>query len=630
MRKKQFKAESKRLLDLMINSIYTNKEIFLRELISNASDAIDKLCYISLTDQNVGMNREDFKIVLTPDAEARTLTISDNGVGMTADELEQNLGTIAKSGSKLFKDSLEGENSEAIDIIGQFGVGFYSAFMVADKVVVVSRAYGEDTANMWTSDGADGYTIEPCDKENVGTDITLYIKPDSEGEDYGQYLDRWHLDMLVRKYSNYIRWPIIMEMEKSEQVEVDGKKETVTHLEPETLNSMVPIWQKPKKEVTDEQYNEFYREKFYDYDPPVKVISVSAEGAVTYKALLFIPEKAPYDFYTKDFEKGLQLYSSGVLIMDKCADLLPDYFRFVRGVVDSSDLSLNLSREMLQHDRRLNVIATNLEKKIKSELKKMLESEREKYEKFWNSFGTQLKYGVVSDFGQHKDQLRDLLLFRSSASDKWTTLTEYVGRMGDEQKYIYYATGQSLGKIESLPQMEKLKDRGYEVLYLTENVDEFVLQILVNEDGKEFRSINGNEDLGLSSEEEKQEIEKERKDNQDLTDFIKNTLGDKVKEVRVSDKLSKHPVCMTAGGPMSFEMEKYMNALGEQTPMKAERILEINPEHPALKALRENMASDEDRAKKYAEILYCQALISADLPLDDVSKYMEMVCDLMN
>lgn len=632
MRKKQFKAESKRLLDLMINSIYTNREIFLRELISNASDAVDKLCYISLTDQNVGLGREDFKITITPDEENRTLTISDNGIGMTLEDLESNLGTIAKSGSKLFKDTLSEDEADAVNIIGQFGVGFYSAFMVAENVRVVSRAYGEETANIWESNGADGYTVEPGARTEYGSDIILTLKPDSEEDKFSRYLDRYELDGLVKKYSDYIRWPIRMEVEQHKSVESedggDGDKaETVTYLEEETLNSMVPIWQKPKNEVTDEDYAEFYRSKFYEFEAPLKTVYVSAEGAVTYKALLFIPSKAPYDFYTKDYEKGLQLYSSGVMIMEKCAELVPEHFRFIRGVVDSADLSLNLSREMLQHDRQLRVISANLEKKVKSELKKMLETEREKYDEFWKNFGTQIKYGAVSEFGKNKEVLRELLLFNSSTEEKPVTLSEYAARMKAEQKYIYYATGTNIQKIGALPQLERLKACGYEVLYLTDSVDEFVIQTLGRQDEKEFRSVNSGEDLGLDSEDEIKEKDKE--ENKGLAEYIKGLLGDKVSEVRVSDKLKSHPVCLTAGGPISFEMEKYFENIGEKAPMRAERILEINPSHSALKAISDLSGSDDERAGKYAEILYCQALIAADLPLEDPAGYMELVCELM-
>ncbi|MGI5971167.1 MAG: molecular chaperone HtpG [Oscillospiraceae bacterium] len=622
MRKKQFKAESKRLLDLMINSIYTNREIFLRELISNASDAIDKLCYLSLTDDKVGMTRDDFKITITPDENARTLTISDNGIGMTAEELESNLGTIARSGSKQFKDSLEGSDADAFDIIGQFGVGFYSAFMVADTVRVISRAYGSETANVWESNGADGYTMAEGKRDFAGTDIILHIKPDAEDEKYSRFLDRYELASLVTKYSDYIRWPIIMDMEHTHEVETgdkEGKKETVTVLEPETLNSRVPIWQKPKNEVKDEDYFQFYREKFYDFDDPLRSIHLSAEGAVTYKALLFIPAKAPYDFYTKEFKKGLQLYSSGVLIMDKCAELLPDHFRFVRGVVDSADLSLNISREMLQHDRQLKTIASNLEKKIKSELSKMLVTEREKYEEFWKGFGTQIKYGAVAEFGKNKELLRDLLMFYSSTQEKNVTLAEYVSRMPENQKYIYYATGASLSKIGSLPQLERLKSAGFEVLFLTEGVDEFVLQILGKHEEKEFRNITTNEDMGLDT------AETSVPEKNELTDKIKEYLGDKVKDVRVSRKLTTSAACLTADGPVSFEMEKYLNNIQGASPVHAERVLEINPEHSALAAI----ARGGEKAKDYAEILYYQALIAADLPLDDPNRFFELINGLM-
>jgi len=631
MRKKQFKAESRRLLDLMINSIYTNKEIFLREIISNASDALDKLAYRALTDDQVGLNRDDFGIDITIDKEAGTLTISDNGIGMTADELENNLGTIAKSGSRAFKEDLGAEENvpENVDIIGQFGVGFYSAFMVAENVKVRSRAYGEEGANLWESDGVDGFTVTSAERAAAGTDVILKIKADSDEEQFSRYLDEHVIADLVTKYSDYIRFPIRMEMDEYKSVEKDGKTEYETVREVKTLNSMVPLWQKAKKDVTQEEYDSFYRDKFYDFEAPLRTIHFSAEGAVSYKALLYIPGRAPFDFYTKDYKKGLQLYSSGVLIMENCADLLPDHFRFVKGVVDSQDFSLNISRELLQHDRQLKVIAANLEKKIKNELLKMQESGREDYEKFWKEFGTQIKYGVVSDYGAHKEELKDLLLFPSSAGEKPTTIKEYVARMPEGQPYVYYATGGSLAKIAQLPQIERLREKGYEVLYLPENVDEFVVQLLEKENDKPYRSIVSDEDLGLDSEEDKKAAEQAAEENKEMLDFVKTVLGDKVKDVRLSANLVSAPVCLTADGPISFEMEKYFNALQNAEHVHAERVLELNPNHSAVKALRSTYASDPERANAYARILYAQAELAADLPLEDPAGYTELICGLM-
>ena len=626
MAKKQFKAESKRLLDLMINSIYTHKEIFLREIISNASDACDKLCYQALTDDSVGLNRKDFKIELKVDKENRLITVSDNGIGMDKEDLENNLGVIASSGSYKFKQEV-GDDAKDTDVIGQFGVGFYSAFMVADHITVVTKKYGSDTAYMWQSAGADGYTITECEKDTVGTDIIMHVKPDTDDEKYSEFLESWRLQELVRKYSDYIRFPIRMEVSKTRKKEgcPDDKPEYETYTEVDTLNSMVPIWQRRKSSVKPEEYNKFYRDKFHDYTDPQRVIAVSAEGAVTYKALLFIPGATPYDYYTKEYEKGLQLYSNGVLIMDKCADLLPEHFRFVRGVVDSPDLSLNISRELLQHDRQLKVIATNLEKKIKNELLKMMKDDREGYEKFWKNFGRQLKFGVVSEYGAHKDLLSDLLMFYSSTEKKPVTLSEYVSRMKEDQKYIYYASGETLDKVDKLPQTEMLKDKGIEILYFTEDIDEFCAQTIRSQDDKELRSI-----LDQEIEEGAEKKAEEAADSHKATfDFVKETLGEKVKEVKASARLKSHPVCLTAGEGLSFEMEKYFQSVQPDSTIKADRILELNVEHPVFAALEAAVTADPDKAKKYAELLYDQALLIAGLPLEDPSGYTDLVCELM-
>ena len=626
MAKKQFKAESKRLLDLMINSIYTHKEIFLREIISNASDACDKLCYQALTDETVGLNRKDFKIELKVDKENRLITVSDNGIGMDKEDLENNLGVIASSGSYKFKQEV-GDDAKDTDVIGQFGVGFYSAFMVADHITVVTKKYGSDTAYMWQSAGADGYTITECEKDGVGTDIIMHVKPDTDDEKYSEFLESWRLQELVRKYSDYIRFPIRMEVSKTRKKEgcPDDKPEYETYTEVETLNSMVPSWQRRKANVKPEEYNKFYRDKFHDYTDPQKVITVSAEGAVTYKALLFIPGATPYDYYTKEYEKGLQLYSNGVLIMDKCADLLPEHFRFVRGVVDSPDLSLNISRELLQHDRQLKVIAANLEKKIKNELVKMMKDDREGYETFWKNFGRQIKFGVTANYGAGKDLLSDLLLFYSSTEKKLVTLEEYVGRMKEDQKYIYYAAGETLDKVDKLPQTELLKDKGIEILYFTEDIDEFCAQVVRDKDGKELRSI-----LDQEIEEGAEKKAEEAADSHKAAfDFVKEALGGKVKEVKASTRLKSHPVCLTAGEGLSFEMEKYFQAVQPDSPIKADRILELNVEHPVFQALENAVAEDPEKAKKYAQLLYSQALLIAGLPLDDPSGYTDLVCELM-
>ena len=629
MEKKQFQAESKRLLDLMINSIYTHKEIFLREILSNGSDAIDKLAYQALTDEKVGMSRSDFAIRIQADKQARTLTVSDNGIGMDQTEMEENLGTICRSGSLKFKQEME--KKDDVDIIGQFGVGFYSAFMVADEVTVISKKYGSDTAFMWKSSGADGYTIEPAERESAGTDVIMKLKEDTEDEQYSRFLESYTIQGLVRKYSDYIRYPIKMNVESQrlkEGTEDSDKPEYETVIEDRTLNSMIPIWQKAKKDVTDEEYNTFYKEKFYDFEDPLAVIHASVEGAVTYKALLYIPARAPFDFNTKDFKKGLQLYSSGVLIMENCADLLPDCFRFVRGVVDSQDLSLNISREMLQHDRQLKFMAGNLEKKIKAELTKMLENDREKYEKFFTVFGMQLKYGVVADYGQKKDMLQDLLLYWSNKQGKLITLKEYADAMPEEQKYIYYATGESRARLGQLPQLEQLNEKGYDVLFMTEEVDEFVPQSLMKYSDKELRNI-ASEDLGLASEEEKKAAEEKAEQAKPTLEFVKQTLGDSVKEVRLSTNLGSHPVCLVPEGGMTFEMEKYFRRVSPEMQAKADRVLELNPEHPVFAALQLAVAQDPEKAKKYVKILHTQALMMADLPVENAAEYTELVCELM-
>ena len=630
MAMKEFQAESKRLLDLMINSIYTHKEIFLRELISNASDAIDKLYYRTLEDGTTGLSREDFSIQLAVDKEARTLSISDNGIGMTQEELDNNLGVIARSGSLQFKQ--EAEKKDEVDIIGQFGVGFYSAFMVSSRVTVDTKAFGSDEAWHWESTGLDGYEITPGAKADRGTTITLYLKEDSEDENYSEFLDQFRLQDLVKKYSDYIRYPIRMEVSHTHVKEgtgVDGKDpEYETHTEVETLNSMTPIWKKAKSEVTDEEMNAFYKEKFYDWQDPLKVIRTSTEGAATYTALLFIPSHAPMDYYTREYEKGLQLYASGVLIMDKCADLLPDCFSFVKGLVDSQDLSLNISREMLQHDRQLKLIASRLEKKIASELQSMLNNDREKYEQFWKAFGLQMKYGLYDNYGAKKDELKDLVLFTSSAEKKLTSLKEYVSRMKPEQKYIYYGCGETVERVLSLPQAETLQEKGYEMLCLTDNVDEFALRMLMKYDDKEFRNISS-DDLELESTEEKEKVKELAEENKDMLAFVKESLGDKVKDVRLSGKLKSHAVCITTDGMISTEMEKVLNAMPAQEKIKAQRVLEINGEHPIFQRLQELYQSDKERLKLYAEILYDQALLLEGISLEDPSDFSQKLCQLL-
>lgn len=626
MRKKQFKAESKKLLDMMINSIYTHKEIFLRELISNASDAIDKLYFKSLTDDSVKLAREDFKIHIDLDKENRTIKISDNGIGMTGEELENNLGTIAKSGSFNFKkENADNEKTDDISVIGQFGVGFYSSFMVADKVEVISKAFGENVAHKWVSTGADGYTIEECEKENAGSEITLYVKEDTENEDYSKYLEQYTIDELVKKYSDYIRYPIVMEM--SHQVpDPDKEGEYITEVSEETLNSMVPLWRKNKSEIKPEEYNEFYKQKFMDYNNPQHVIHTKTEGQATFDALLYIPENPPYDFYSKEYEKGLQLYSNGVLIMDKCADLLPDYFSFVKGLVDSADLSLNISREMLQHDHQLKIIAKAIDKKIKNELTKMLKNDREKYEKFFKTFGLQLKYGVYANYGMEKDGLKDLLLFKTSADEKPTTLKEYVGRMAESQNDIYYACGDNEQKIALLPQVEAVKAKGYEVLYFTDEVDEFAVQMLMEYDGKHFVNVC-KDDLDLSTDAEKEAMTKKNEDAKGLLDKMKEALDGKVTAVKLTNKLGSHPVCLSAEGYVSLEMEKVLNSMpGANQGVKAQLVLEVNADHPIVEKLK---SVDDDTLKKYTNLLYSSARLIAGLDLENPTEFSDNLAELI-
>ena len=624
MEKQQFKAESQRLLDLMINSIYTNREIFLREIISNASDAIDKLAYTALTDEKVGLNREDFAITVTRDEKTRTLTVSDNGIGMTRAEMEENLGTIAKSGSLGFKQTME--KNEAIDIIGQFGVGFYSAFMVAESVTVVSKKYGEEKAWKWTSSGADGYTIEETQRDVAGTDVIMVLKADTEEDNYSEFLEEYTLRTLIRKYSDYIRYPIRMEISKSRKKEDSDEYESFTELD--TLNSMIPLWQRPKKDVTEEEYETFYREKFYDFTKPLATSHISTEGTVSYKALLYIPGKAPFDYYSKDFKRGLQLYSSGVMIMESCEDLVPEYFSFVRGVVDSQDLSLNISREMLQHNRQLTVIGRNIEKKIKQELKNLLENERTKYEQFYAAFGRQLKYGTVADYGAHKDAVKDLLLFWSHKQGKQITLSEYVEAMPEGQEKIYFIPGESRDRMSKLPQVQTLTAKGYDVLLCTDDVDEFIPQTLMTFMEKSFCNASS-EDLGLQTEEEKQQLSAKAEEMKGFLTFVKETLGESVKEVRLSGNLGSHPVSMVPENGMSFEMEKYMKRVNPEMAFSVGRILELNMEHDAVKALLAAMTEDPLKAKDYAQLLMYQAQLMADLPIEDPAGYTELVCKLM-
>ncbi len=635
MAKKQFKAESKQLLNLMINSIYTHREIFLREIVSNASDAIDKLHYRSITEPDIAVAREDLRIDVSVDKDARTVTVSDNGIGMTKEDMDNNLGVIAHSGSLDFKNSME--SSDDIDIIGQFGVGFYSAFLVSDKVTVRSKAFGQDQAWEWVSEGADGYTVKECQKDSWGTDVIMHIREDDENEEYSEYLEDYAIESLIKKYSDYVRWPIHMILDKEELEETgetneDGtpKKEWRSHPEDTVVNSMVPIWQRSKDEVSDEDCIKFYKEKFHDWEEPVSVIRVNAEGAVSYRAMLFIPKVAPYNFYSRDFEPGLQLYSSGVMIMDRCKDLLPECFRFVRGIVDSPDLSLNISREMLQHDRQLSMIRSNLEKKIKTELARLMEDDREKYLEFYRSFGLQLKYGIVEDYGMKADLLKDLIMFHSFDKDGLITLKEYVSAMPEGQERIYYAAAESVARAKQLPQTEQVRDKGYDILCLTEDADEFVLRTLRNYDEKEFCDVAGN-DLGLESEEERKEAEAKEESEKEILDFVKDSLGDRVSSVKLSRKLKTHAVCLSTEGDVSLEMEKYFASIPgapDEGRVKAKRVLEINSSHPAFAALKDAYSSDKDKAKAMAEIMYGQAVLIAGMPMDDVLNYSENVFKL--
>lgn len=629
-KKKAFKAESKRLLEMMINSIYTHKEIFIRELISNASDAMDKLYFKSLN-ENLGLNRSDFEIRITPDKEKKTLTIADNGIGMTEEELENNLGVIAQSGSLKFKEDMKSEEnaekSDEVSVIGQFGVGFYSAFMAAKKVTVKSKAYGADTAYMWSSEGVDGYTVEECEKDGCGTEITLYMKDNTDDEDYEEFLQEYKIKSLIKKYSDYIRYPIKMQTthrHPKEDAPEDAPEEEKyeEHTADETLNSMIPIWKKNRSELKDEDYNSFYREKFYDYTEPLAHIHSKTEGSATYSALLFIPKKAPFDYYSKEFEKGLQLYSNGVLIMDKCGDLLPDHFSFVKGLVDSEDLSLNISREMLQHDRQLKVIAKSLERTIKNELKKMLNNEREKYEEFWKAFGLQIKFGIYNGYGMNKELLQDLLLFTSSKDKKPVTLEEYVTGMKEGQDCIYYASGESAERIDALPVVESVKDKGYEILYLTDNVDEFCIQMMADYSDKEFKSVQGG-DLDLETEEEKKEIKEKNEDSKELCNAIKEALGDKVAAVRLTNKLKSHPVCITSDGALSVEMEKVLNSMPTEQKAKADKALEINPDHPIFDKLQFLFDNDREMLSTYADLLYTQAMLIEGMSIEDPVAFSE-------
>ncbi|MBE6934372.1 MAG: molecular chaperone HtpG [Ruminococcaceae bacterium] len=624
MEKKQFKAESQRLLDLMIHSIYTHKEIFLREIISNASDAIDKLAYTALTDDKVGLNREDFAITVTRDPEKRTLTVSDNGIGMSLQEMEENLGTICKSGSLGFKQAME--KTGDIDIIGQFGVGFYSAFMVAESVTVVSRKYGSDQAYRWVSNGTDGYTVEQAQRDYPGTDVIMTVKADGEDEKYSEFLEEYRLRSLIRKYSDYIRYPIKMEITKSrKKADEDGYED---YLEMETLNSMVPLWQRNKKDVTEEEYETFYREKFFDYNKPLSTMHINSEGSVSFKALLYIPGKAPFDFYTKDFKHGLQLYSAGVLIMENCEELLPEHYRFVRGVVDSQDLSLNISREMLQHNRQLTIIARGIEKKIKSELKNLLENSREKYEEFYAVFGRQLKYGAVADYGAHQDAVKELLLFWSNKQKKWISLQEYVDAMAEGQEKIYFAPGENKERLTQMPQVRALDQKGFDVLLFTEDVDEFIPQSMTTFAEKAFCNVAA-EDLDLQTEEEKKELDSKAEELKGILTFVKETLGDSVKEVRLSGNLGDAPVAMAPDAGMSFEMEKYMKRANPEFAFTVGRILELNPQHAAVKAMISAVTEDVEKAKDYAKLLRYQAQLMADLPIEDPAEYTALVCKLM-
>lgn len=628
MKKKQFKAESKKLLDMMINSIYTHKEIFLRELISNASDAIDKLYFRSLTDESVGKNKEDFFIKVDIDKENRNLIITDNGIGMTSEELENNLGTIAKSGSLDFKkDNAESDKKDDVEIIGQFGVGFYSAFMVSDLVTVESKAFGSEQAYRWSSTGADGYTIEPCDKEDVGTVITLHIKEDTENEKYDEFLETYKISGLIKKYSDYIRYPIKMDFESSRPVEgKEGEYESFT--ETRTVNSMIPLWRKNKSEISEEEYERFYSEKFYDFEKPAKIIHTKTEGQATFDALMFIPKKPAYDYYSKEFEKGLALYSNGVLIMDKCPDLLPDYFSFVRGLVDSADLSLNISREVLQHDHQLKLIARTIEKKIKNELTKMLNNEREAYEEFYKSFGVQLKFGIYNEFGAHKDSLKDLVMFYSSTEKKLVTLSEYVSRMKDGQDKIYYACGDSIEKIDMLPQTDALKEKGYEVLYCTDNVDEFALKMLDEYDGKKFANVCA-EEIDLSTEDEKKQLEEQNESGKDMLEEMKNILSGAVQSVKFTNRLKNYPACLSSEGNISVEMEKILNSMPTDNKVKADIVLELNASHPVAEKLKTLYTEDKDSFNKFTKLLYDQARLVGGMTIENPSEFVNMISELM-
>jgi len=625
MAKKQFKTESKKLLDLMINSIYTHREIFLRELISNASDAIDKIYYKALTDESISFDKDNYYIKVVPDKGSRTLRISDTGIGMTKEELDDNLGVIAKSGSLAFKKEIE--SMDGHDIIGQFGVGFYSAFMVSDTVTVISKAYGSDDAYKWQSSGADGYTIELCEKDTVGTDIILKIKENTEDEKYDEYLEEYRLKAIIKKYSDFIRYPIKMDITRR-RLKEGSDKEYEDYKEEQIINSMVPIWKRNKNELAKEDYDNFYSEKHYGFDKPLKHIHISVDGAVSYNAILFIPEKMPFDFYTKEYEKGLELYSKGVMIMNKCPDLLPDYFSFVKGLVDSEDLSLNISREILQHDRQLKLIAKNIKNKIKSELENLLKTERDKYEEFYKAFGRQLKYGIYSEFGSNKETLQDLLMFYSSKEKKMVTLDEYVSRMPEEQKYIYYATGESNERIEKLPQAELVSDKGYEILYFTDDVDEFSIKMMMSYKDKEFRSVSGS-DLGIELEDKKNLSDTEEKDNKELFEHMKSILSGKVKDVRASVRLKNHPVCLSNEGELSIEMEKVLNSMPNSPGIKADKVLEINTDHEVFKSLKEAYEKDKDKLNLYTNLLYNQALLIEGLPISDPVEFTNSICKIM-
>lgn len=625
MAKKKFKAESKRLLEMMINSIYTQKEIFMRELVSNASDAIDKIYYKALSDDQLVFNQEDYYIKVTADKESRTLTISDTGIGMTKEDLENNLGIIAKSGSLSFKK--ENESKDGHNIIGQFGVGFYAAFMVADVVTVISKALGSDEAFKWQSEGADGYTIDPCEKDSVGTEIILQIKENTEDDQYDEYLDDYRLKALIKKYSDFIRFPIKMDV-KGQRPKEDSENEFEEFQEEQTVNSMVPIWRKNKNELTEEDYNNFYAEKRYGFDKPIKHIHISADGAVVYNAILYIPENTPFDYYTKEYEKGLELYSNGVLIMDKCSDLLPDYFSFVKGMVDSEDLSLNISRELLQHDRQLKLIAKNIKNKIKSQLKSLLKDEREQYEQFYKSFGRQLKFGVYNDYGMEKEVLQDLLMFHSSKEKKLVSLDEYVSRMPEDQKYIYYASGESMDRIDKLPQTEMVSDKGYEILYFTDDIDEFAIKMIQNYKEKEFKSVSSG-DLGIESEANEEKSEAEENDNKELFEYMTSLLTNKVKNVKASKRLRTHPVCLSTDGEVTIEMEKILKAMPNGQDVQADKVLEINVNHEVFKSLKDAFTQDKEKLNLYTNLLYSQALLIEGLPIQDPVEFTNDICKIM-